>query len=119
MAVAASADIEALAQLGSRDFKALTESMDVYADDPAAGPTEVAVYSSHMEDGVMVSECYLVSPDTGFCTCGDTHYNAPAGNCKHWRRVMYERGESDLPAGIDTSALAMGLREHIDDRVSQ
>lgn len=119
MAAVAQADVETLAQLDGRDVAALTESMDVNHDDPDAADHQVAVYSSHMEDGTMVSEQYIVDPDAGICDCPDMLHRRPDGGCKHLRRVWFETGELALPPAIETGALAIGLRKHIDDGVSR
>jgi predicted nucleic acid-binding Zn finger protein len=95
------ADIDALATLEGRDVRALTQPMDVYPNDPdAAAPWEVAVYHG--------GEQYVVNTEVGFCPCPDAHYRG--AECKHLRRVAFEVGDREIPAGIDRAALDRPLR---------
>ncbi|RKS83353.1 hypothetical protein BDK61_2735 [Haloarcula quadrata] len=107
MATAATADIAALAQLDQRDVAALTEHMDIYADDPATRDEQVAVYNKGTQ--------YIVDPDAGICDCPDMLHRRPDGGCKHLRAVWFARGDKQIPAGVDQTALA----EHIDGGVSR
>lgn len=86
-----------MATLDDRDARALTEPMDVYADDPATSATEVAVYN----DG----QRHIVNPDAGFCDCDDWHYRQPDGGCKHVRRVQFERGDREIPQWATRDAI--------------
>jgi len=119
MAAAAESAITALAQMDSRDVDALTSTMDVNADDPGTADYEIAVYSSHMDDGTMVSERYVTNPDAGVCDCPDMLHRRPTGGCKHLRRVWVLRGELPLPPGINRDALADDVREHFDSGVGR
>lgn len=83
--------------LDDRDARALTEPMDVVADDPATDAHEVAVYN----DGTR----YIINPEVGWCSCDDWHYRQPEGGCKHQVRVAFERGEREIPDWIDEDAL--------------
>jgi hypothetical protein len=104
----ATAPDAALAQLDARDARALTEPMDVYADDPeAVGASEVAVYNH--------GDRYIVSGETGFCTCDDWHYRQPEGGCKHYRRVQFERGIREIPAWANRSKIDRGLLLSLED----
>jgi hypothetical protein len=98
--------VHALAQLGKRDVKALTQPMDVYAADPAtAGAHEVAVYHR--------GERRIVNVDVGFCTCEDAHYRD--AHCKHLRRAEYALGEREIPPGVNRAALDASLRDRLSD----
>ena len=101
MAATADADIAALAQLDGRDVAALTEPMDVYADDPVTTDDQVAVYNH--------GQRYIVTPHVPCCDCPDMIHRRPAGGCKHVRRVEYLLGERTIPAGVDRGALDDGL----------
>ncbi|WP_434531059.1 hypothetical protein ACODNH_05450 [Haloarcula sp. NS06] len=109
MAIAATADITALAQLDDRDIKALTEPMDIYADDPACRKEQVAVYNH--------GDRYIVTPDVPCCDCPDMLHRRPSGGCKHIRRIEFERGERPIPVGVNDDAIDDGL--HIDSGVGR
>ena len=95
--------------LTERGGRALTDPIDVYADDPAAsGGGEVAVYSGGRR--------YIVDLEAGSCDCPDhTHRTAV---CKHLRRVAFETGRWSLPKGMDVRSLdaslarALGVGRH-------
>lgn len=98
--------VAALAQLGQRDVRALTEPMDVYANDPAAtGDFEVAVYHR--------GERRIVNVDVGFCTCEDAHYRD--AHCKHLRRAEFATGAREVPPGVNRAALDASLRDRLAD----
>lgn len=107
MAATAGRDIAALAQLDKRDVAALTEHMDIYADDPATRDEQVAVYNKGTR--------YIADPGTGVCDCPDMLHRRPDGGCKHLRAIWFARGDKQIPAGVDQTALA----EHIDGGVSR
>jgi hypothetical protein len=88
-------DSDEIEPLNDREQRALTEHMDIYEDDPAAGPTEVAVYN----DGAR----YIVSPATDFCTCKFRQFN-PGETCKHAYRVQFETTR-DIPSWVQPDAL--------------
>lgn len=96
------AAIESIEMLDDRDVRALQEHMDVYPDDPAAGPTEVAVYNR--------GQRYLVNPEAGWCSCDDVYYNNPEGGCKHQRRVAFERGDREIPSWANRAAIDRSIR---------
>ncbi|MDS0280322.1 hypothetical protein NDI85_21285 [Halomicroarcula sp. S1AR25-4] len=104
-------DLAALAQLDDRDVKALTEPMDIYADDPATRDEQVAVYNHGTR--------YVIDLVAETCTCPDMLHRRPDGGCKHCRRIQFLRGEREIPAGVDPDALDETLREHIDDEGSR
>lgn len=106
--MAATAD--SVEMLEDRDAAALTEPMDIYADDPDAGRDEVAVYTSEWDGERMVSKQYFVNPVVGFCTCDDVHYNKPEGGCKHQRRVEFELFDREIPQWANRAAIDSGLR---------
>jgi len=91
-----------LRDLDGRDVAALTEPMNVYADDPEAGLDEVAVY--HRGDRK------IVNAEAGYWTCEDWHFRQPDGGCKHQRRVAFRRGDREVPAAVDRAALDDPLR---------
>ena len=95
--MATTADPGTVESLDDREARALTEPMDVFADDPATDEHEVAVYN----DGTR----YIVNPEAGWCSCDDWHYRQPEGGCKHQARVAFERGEREIPDWIDEDAL--------------
>lgn len=97
--------------LPDRDRRALTEVMTVnYWDDPNVEDHEVAVYSSKKEGGKYITNTYRVNPSARLCNCGDMLYRRPTEGCKHVRRVLFELGERDIPASIDTESLAEGIK---------
>jgi len=97
----------AVRELTGRDVAALTEPMNVFADDPEARTEEVAVYNGGTR--------YIVNPIAGYCTCDDWHFRQPDGGCKHRRRVQFATGERAVPAAIDRDALDRNLRERLDE----
>ncbi|MDS0258548.1 hypothetical protein NDI56_03870 [Haloarcula sp. S1CR25-12] len=101
MAVSTDADVEAIAQLDGRDVAALTEPMDVYADDPETTDDQVAVYNH--------GQRYIVTPHVPCCDCPDMIHRRPARGCKHIRRYRFATGQRTIPAGVDRSALDDGL----------
>lgn len=111
MAAAADADANELPTLDGRDAKALTESMDCYADDPETRDEQVAVYN----DG----ERYIIDPLTGVCDCPDMLHRRPDGGCKHLRRWWFRTGERRLPEWADRDAIDPSLQKHIDGGASQ
>jgi len=111
MAATASRDIAALAQLDGRDVAALTEHMDIYADDPATRDEQVAVYNKGTR--------YIIDLVAETCDCPDMLHRRPDGGCKHCRRIQFRRGEREIPAGVDRDAIDDSLLEHIDDGVSR
>jgi hypothetical protein len=90
-----------LAQLDGRDVAALTEPMDVYADDPTTRDDQVAVYNH--------GERYIVTPHVPVCDCPDMIHRRPARGCKHIRRYQFATGQRSIPAGVDEDALDDGL----------
>ncbi|GGO03751.1 hypothetical protein [Haloarcula pellucida] len=104
---AAAADVAAIAKLDQRDVKALTEPMDIYADDPATRDDQIAVYNHGTR--------YVIDLVAETCDCPDMLHRRPAGGCKHTRRVAFMRGEREIPAGVDREAIDDALLEHIDD----
>lgn len=101
MAVTTDPDVEAIAQLDGRDVAALTEPMDVYADDPETTDDQVAVYNH--------GQRYIVTPHVPVCDCPDMIHRRPAGGCKHIKRVKYVLGRRTIPAGVEPDALDDGL----------
>jgi len=91
-----------LRDLDGRDVAALTEPMNVYADDPEAGLDEVAVY--HRGDR------RIVNVEVGYCTCEDWHFRQPDGGCKHRRRCEFQLGDRAIPTAVDRAALDDPLR---------
>jgi hypothetical protein len=74
--------------IDKRTIRAATESMSI---DRHAGDTgEFDVYS---ESGSV----YRVDLIAGSCSCPDDEHNAPAGGCKHLRRVEMETGQRSVP----------------------
>jgi prepilin-type processing-associated H-X9-DG protein len=83
--------------VGKRTIRAATESMTVVP----IGRGTYEVYSG-------TRGCYRVSLLGETCTCPDVEHNAPAGACKHFRRVQMEVGERpipDLPGRTDVETM--------------
>lgn len=100
----------ALAALDGRDVRALTRCMtvlDEHAPPPADAP---GIYYVATESG----GGYVVDPELGSCTCPDARYRDPDGGCQHVRRVRLWRGEQDVPAAVDPTAVDPELRERLD-----
>ncbi|MFA1612070.1 SWIM zinc finger family protein [Halobellus rubicundus] len=98
--------LQDLAQLDERDVRALTEPMDVYADDPDCwGSDEVAVYHEGRQR--------MVNIETRSCDCEDAYYNHAI--CKHVRRAEFALGRREIPDGIRTEALDDGLRTRLQE----
>lgn len=71
-----------------RTIRAAVESMSL--DRHAGKAGEYDVYS---ESGSV----YRVDLIGGSCSCPDEEHNAPAGGCKHYRRVEMETGQRPVP----------------------
>jgi len=84
-------------QLSDRDVRALTEQMDIYADDPETTSEEIAIYNKGTR--------HIINPVVGFCDCKDMEYRQPEGGCKHLRRYEFELGGRDIPQWVDMDAL--------------
>lgn len=71
-----------------RTKRAATESMSL---DRYAG--NAGEYDVHSESGSV----YRVDLIAGSCSCPDDEHNAPAGGCKHVRRVEIATGQRPVP----------------------
>jgi len=85
------------ATLDERDARALTEQMDIYADDPKTTSEEIAVYNKGTR--------HIINPLAGYCDCEDMHYRQPENGCKHLRRYDFEQRGRDIPQWVDIDAL--------------
>jgi len=99
--------IAALAQLGERDYRALTETMTVLDDCARAPANADRLY--HVTTGSGAS--YVVEPELGACECPDAQYRDAI--CKHILRVRYETGQVSLPDGINEAALDDQFRQFV------
>jgi len=90
-----------------RKLRALSQPMDVVADDPATwNDAQVAVYHR--------GERRLVDPETRTCDCPDSQHRAPDGGCKHVLRARYALGLDPLPVWVTAETLDAPLRNHTD-----
>jgi len=114
MCTNASAEVESIDTLDSRDVRALAECMTVLPDaaDIAGAPGMFQVVG---ENG----GTYTVDIQTGACTCADAEYNLPTDDgretCKHVARAEFATGERTVPAWVDADAVDDKLGEHVDD----
>jgi len=96
-------DADDVEQLSDRDVRALTEHMDIYADDPDTTSEEVAVYNRGTR--------HIINPLM--------HYRQPDGGCKHLRRYEFEDGARDIPAWVQTDALDQSVGAPTADTAAQ
>jgi len=99
--------VAALAQLGTRDVRALTETMTVLDECAPAPANADGLY--HVTTGSGAS--YVVEPELGACDCPDAQYRDAI--CKHILRVRYETGQVSLPDGINEDALDDQFRQFV------
>jgi len=99
--------VAALAQLSTRDVRALTETMTVLDECAPAPANADGLY--HVTTGSGAS--YVVEPRLGACDCPDAQYRDAI--CKHILRVRYEIGQAPLPDGINEAALDDGFRQFV------
>jgi hypothetical protein len=95
-------------ELEQRDVRALTEKQTVLS---LGG----GIYSVTTESG---SE-YRVDSQEGRCTCPDFKHRNPEGGCKHLRRLSFARGDTPIPAYVNTDAVDPRLGEQLDDSPRQ
>lgn len=99
-------NLQELAQLEERDFRALTRPMAVYAADPQTrGPHEVAVYHEGRR--------HIVNIDVEFCDCRDFHFRRK--KCQHIRRSEFALGHREVPEAVNEDALDDRLRKRLTD----
>jgi hypothetical protein len=99
--MSATRDVAALAALEDRDVRALTRPMTVL-DDAAPAPADApGMYHVTTASG----ESYVVDARLGACECPDAQFRDPEGGCQHVRRVAFEIGAREIPAGIDRDAV--------------
>ena len=96
--------IAALAQLGERDYRALTETMTVLDECAPAPASADGLY--HVTTGSGAS--YVVEPELGACDCPDVQYRDAI--CKHILRVRYEIGQEPLPNSSPKTRPTSGSR---------
>lgn len=99
--------VAALAQLGTRDVRALTETMTVLNELAPAPANAGGLF--HVTTGSGAS--YVVEPRLGACECADSQYRDAI--CKHILRVRYEIGQQPVPDGINEAALDDGFRQFV------
>jgi len=99
--------IAALAQLGERDSRALTETMTVLDGCAPAPANAEGLFHVTTASG----SSYVVEPELAACECADNRYRD--ATCKHVLRVRYETGQTPLPDGINEAALDDQFRQFV------
>lgn len=114
-AAAPTDEVSALAALNDRDVRALTEAMTVL-DERAPAPADAAgLYHVTTASG----SSYVVEPALAACDCADAEHRAPAGGCKHVRRVRFEVGTRPLPETLNEAAIDDQFRQFVSEDTNE
>lgn len=105
------ADLDALER---REYRARTNLMVVIPALDRHGKA-TGEYTVITESATPYTVEFRVDKDVS-CTCGDWQNRAPAGGCKHIRRVLYEGQETSLPAEDES---ATDYFKELDDRMTE
>lgn len=104
-----STQVQSTETIDDRDVRALTSCLTVlpeYGRAAGADGLFMVVSDSGKE--------YLVDAHEGACECADYEYRAPAGGCKHVRRVAFATGERPIPEGVSSDAIDDLLGHHVE-----
>jgi hypothetical protein len=104
-----------VAELDDRDIRALIETMTVL-DERAPAPADAdGLYHVTTASG----SSYVVEPALGACDCPDAEQRAPAGGCKHVRRVRFEVGTRPLPETLNEAAIDDQFRQFVSEDTNE